>query len=268
MKTLIIVLIVLLFLAWVFRRGHFLDFYTDLPNLQIKLGRVRRFADIQHVLYINLAKRTDRKTLMETELQRVGWHAFERIDAVHYKPGAIGCALSHIKALEYAKSHKWPHVLICEDDVHFERSPTEVQRQLDAFFSRHTDWDAVLLGCTVLEGKHVDAACVRVRKAYTTHCYLVRQEYYDVLIHNFREVPRRFTEKQHDKPDPEDLLDVVWHSLQQRDRWLMPFPVVATQRPDFSDIYEAPVDYSGFVNAGVGNIAPSSVQDELQRVGS
>jgi hypothetical protein len=152
-------------------------------------------------------------------------------------------------------------VLICEDDVHFERSPVEIQQQIDRFFSQHTDWDAVLMGCTVLEGKHVDASCVRVRKAYCAHCYLVRREYYDVLIHNFREVPRRYAEKQRAPLDPEDLLDVVWHSLQNRDRWLMPFPIVATQRPSFSDIQKVEVDYTGYVVTGMTNIAPSEVHE-------
>jgi len=34
-----------------------------------------------------------------------------------FKPGEIGCTMSHIKALEIAKEKNWPYVIVLEDDV-------------------------------------------------------------------------------------------------------------------------------------------------------
>jgi len=34
-----------------------------------------------------------------------------------FKPGEIGCTMSHIKALEIAREKKWDHVIVLEDDV-------------------------------------------------------------------------------------------------------------------------------------------------------
>jgi GR25 family glycosyltransferase involved in LPS biosynthesis len=34
-----------------------------------------------------------------------------------FKPGELGCTLSHIKALEWAQDKNWPYVIIIEDDV-------------------------------------------------------------------------------------------------------------------------------------------------------
>jgi hypothetical protein len=222
------------------------DRYTDLPNLHAKQSKIRGFPDLQHVVYINLAKRPDRRALVEAELGKVGWKP-ERIDGVDFTPGVMGCIFSHIKSLEYAKARKWPHVLICEDDVQFTRSPSELQMQLNQFFLQHSDWDVVLLGCTVLDGTHVTPSCVRVQKAYAAHCYLIREEYYDVLLHNYRQTI--------DKKD-ETPLDVSWHSLQKRDRWLMPYPMLAVQRASFSDIYRTDVDYTQHFSEGLNeNIA-------------
>lgn len=224
-----------------------MDRYSDLPNLQMKQGKIVGFPDIRNVVYINLANRTDRKAETEAELQRMGWTP-ERIDAIKHDDGRVGCAMSHIKALEYAKAQKWPHVLVCEDDVRFERSPQEIQMQLNAFLLRHMDWDVILFGCTILDGEHLTPSCIRVRKSYCTHCYLIRQEYYDVLIHNFREPVQLSTDNPQADIKP---IDATWHSLQHRDLWLLPFPLIATQRYEFSDIYHTDVQYNDYVAFGL-----------------
>jgi len=41
-----------------------------------------------------------------------GWRFGEK-----FKPGEIGCTMSHIKALKIAKEKEWPYVIILEDDI-------------------------------------------------------------------------------------------------------------------------------------------------------
>ena len=47
--------------------------------------------DIDMVFYINLEERTDRKELIETELQNYGISNYERFNAHTHKIGSVGC---------------------------------------------------------------------------------------------------------------------------------------------------------------------------------
>jgi hypothetical protein len=202
------------------------DLYTELDNIVPKTSRIASFRDIRYVVYVNLAHRTDRKAETEEELRRMGWNPI-RIDAVRYTPGAYGCTKSHIKAIEYAKQRQWSHVLICEDDVHFQRSPAEIRVQLDTFFQHHpkkNDWDVVMLGGESFHMQSMGSGIVRVQSASLSHCYLIRAEYYDVLLSNLHRSLGRYP------------MDLFWGALQKRDMWLMPIPLIATQRTSYSDL--------------------------------
>ena len=74
--------------------------------------------------YINLEHRTDRKKQITDELKKmeIPEDKIIRIDASRNKyNGHIGCCKSHIKALKYAKEHKFKTVIIFEDDFVFSK---------------------------------------------------------------------------------------------------------------------------------------------------
>ena len=52
-------------------------------------------SDIKHAFYINLINRTDRKSYIELELEKVGIKA-ERFNAIKLADGRIGCSLLEI----------------------------------------------------------------------------------------------------------------------------------------------------------------------------
>jgi glycosyl transferase family 25 len=54
---------------------------------------------IEHVFYINLDSRTDRRKEIEEELQRIGISG-ERFSAILAKPGIVGCNKSHLAVLK------------------------------------------------------------------------------------------------------------------------------------------------------------------------
>jgi len=93
-------------------------------------------SDIQHVLYINLDARGDRRTKMESELAKVGLqYKATRFSAIRMPNlGAIGCSMSHLKCLQLAKSNGWPHVLILEDDVEF-TNVNQLKTQMQSLLS-------------------------------------------------------------------------------------------------------------------------------------
>ena len=76
---------------------------------------------VEHILYINLEYRIDRK---EQIIKTLSEHFPEEI--IYRIPGilntncpAIGIAQAHINALEHAITNDWKHVLIMEDDMIF-----------------------------------------------------------------------------------------------------------------------------------------------------
>jgi len=197
--------------------------------------------DIQHAFYINLTKRTDRKELVEKELEEIGINA-ERFNAVELPNGAIGCCMSHINCLEMAKNKGWEHVWICEDDIHF-TNPSLFVNQLNLFFSRHKIWDVVLIaGNNMPPFLNIDDCCVKVSKCQTTTGYIVKNHYYDTLIENFREGLNRLIRE----PQKHILyaIDKYWFTLQIQDEWFLITPLSVTQRETYSDIEKKKTNYT------------------------
>jgi hypothetical protein len=216
--------------------------YVDLPRILEPL----QIPSIQHVVYINLAKRLDRKNAVEQEVRQLDW-APVRIDAVEHHIGPMGCSLSHIRALEYAQSQQWPHVLICEDDLQFRRSPREIQAQLKVLLEHETKWDVVLFGAHVHRvQKRSWKGCVRVLEGNLAHCYLVRRAYYPTLLHNFRAGMERY--QNHPTENLKYALDIFWCSLQERDQWLMPVPILAYQRSSYSNNVHTQVEHTDSID--------------------
>jgi glycosyl transferase family 25 len=73
---------------------------------------------LPHLFYINLADRTDRRERVEEQLRPVNYpqHLVHRIDAIRKNNGAIGCGLSHIRALETIQQMDIPYGMVLEDD--------------------------------------------------------------------------------------------------------------------------------------------------------
>ena len=228
MKIILLILILVLSIIFVYRLTY-IEPYEDLENIFPKFTRLDRFEDIHNVLYINLDERTDRREQAENEFKRLGLNA-QRVPAVKTKPGALGCTLSHIKCLEIAKEKDWDHVMICEDDILFAKDTDLIKKQFTTFLNHHKDWDVIALGLFVIDGVYVDESTARITKAWCTTCYLVRKEYYDILLYNFR------ISEQKQRQNKKGEIDVVWHSLQKRDQWMTILPYLVIQRPTSSDI--------------------------------
>ena len=69
---------------------------------------------IEHIFYINLDKRTDRKEQFTQEMEKMNWKA-ERFPGYYYEPpkGIVGCTKSHLEVLKLAKEREYANVLIC-----------------------------------------------------------------------------------------------------------------------------------------------------------
>ncbi len=189
---------------------------------------------IDKVLYINLENRKDRKEELLNELYRINIpkEKIIRIDAVYNKRGILGCVRSHIKALEYAKENKLGNVLILEDDIKFIENNEEINI---VFNEINIEIKKENIGLIMLAGnkKRVEVYNNLLEKAInvlTTSSYIIKGEYYDKLLENFKE-SEKYIEA--GGKTEEYALDVWWNRLNER---YILRRCIGYQRESYSDI--------------------------------
>ena len=201
----------------------------------------KKIEDFEHIFYINLEHRSDRKEHVIKEFNNLGIKCAQRFNAVRMENGAIGCTMSHIKVLQDAKKNSLPYVLICEDDIQF-TNPQLFKNQINGLLSSNESWDVILIaGNNLPPYKKVNEFCVKVSQCQTTTGYIVKATYYDVLIQNMREGVQKLIKE----PNRHFLyaIDKYWFLLQQRDKWLLITPLTVVQRVDYSDIERKMTNY-------------------------
>ena len=202
---------------------------------------------LPQVYYINLKHRTDRKRNMERQLNAIAYpiDKIHRIDAV-YTPndGALGCALSHLKAFEQAKrdQHRNPYVLILEDDFMWQRSPYTVQETLRQILSTNKGWDVILLACNGTWTGSAVPNLRKVRSCVTTSGYLVKLDYIPKLYALWKQNSATRVQycgegrSKRSKICVESNIDQSWKQYQTNDRWYVTYPKLGKQLPSYSDI--------------------------------
>jgi GR25 family glycosyltransferase involved in LPS biosynthesis len=195
-------------------------------------------------MYINLLSRTDRKNHVESELKKIGINNPTRFNAIKMENGAIGCSMSHLKCVELAKKSNFDYVFICEDDITF-LNPTLFMMQLQMFLSKHKSWDVILVaGNNMVPFEAVDNTCIKVSNCQTTTGYIVKREYYDKLMENYKEG----IQKQIKEPNvPEYKIDKYWFKLQKEDNWFLIIPLSIIQKEDYSDIEKKKTNFSNYM---------------------
>ena len=214
---------------------------------------IKNITDIKHCLYINLTSRPDRKIHIEGQLRGVGLNPI-RFNAIKLKNGRVGCSMSHLKCLQIAKNNNWPYVMICEDDLLILNNEKFVEH-VNTFFSKHgghgghgddNRWNVLLLaGNNVPPYRKIDDTCIQVSHCQTTTGYIVKRDYYDILIDNIRAGIENLLKT----PDQHIIyaIDKFWIKLQKQHTWYMLAPIVAVQREDYSDIEERKTNYENIM---------------------
>jgi GR25 family glycosyltransferase involved in LPS biosynthesis len=196
---------------------------------------------LNHTLFINLDHRRDRLEHVLMEFVKMDIIGHERFPAVKMSQGNVGCTISHIRCLELAKSRGWPHVFICEDDITF-TNPAVLKNSLEKFAKSGIEWDVIVIGgnnCPPYVP--VSDFCARVTNVQTTTGYIVKKEYYDILLDNFRMGLEKLMREPERKK--EFSLDIYWKQLQTANRWFMILPLTVVQYYDYSDIEQRVTDY-------------------------
>ena len=203
--------------------------------------RIQNITDIKNIFYINLDTRTDRKTFFENQMRTLGLRA-ERFTAIRHSIGAIGCTLSHIALLKYAKTQNLDHILIMEDDIMF-MDPQAFINNLNNCLFNHSDFDVLLIAGNNM-GKYLKLSnnCVRISKCQTTTGYLVKSHYYDKLIQNYEAGMSKLIKNIN--LHIVYAIDKHWSILQTIDKWYLVTPLSVSQKPDYSDIEQKHVNYN------------------------
>lgn len=195
----------------------------------------------EHTLFINLENRKDRLQHALTEFKKIGINA-ERVNAIKMQNGAVGCTMSHIKCIELAKSRNWEQVFICEDDITF-LNPELLKQNIEMFYNNDDIlWDVLIIGGNnVPPYQQLYQYAARIFQNQTTTGYIVKTQYYDTLLKNFKESAANLLRNPDNKF--EYALDKYWNRLQMQDFWYMITPPTVTQYENYSDIENETKNY-------------------------
>jgi hypothetical protein len=165
-----------------------------------------------------------------------------RIEAIYDKMnGHLGCALSHIKALEYAKQNNWKRFMILEDDFIFNYPKERFLYMFDTFLQNVQLWDVFLLG---YQYELIDENFTfpfefikKINRATTTIGYVVNN-YTDSLLENFYQAVQLLeTQKKEIKiKETPYAIDRTWIQLQQKDSFYITIPRLGKSNNSFSSI--------------------------------
>ena len=195
---------------------------------------------IDHILYINLEHRIDRREEIERELARMDLtDKAERFEATYIKEqGILGCTISHMEAIRLAKTRGYKNVLILEDDFEFLLEKDIVESRLETFFRSKLgrNYDVCMLGFgLVRESENSIEECVlvkRVIEAQNAAAYIVQEKYYDVIIELYERIIPLLRET---KAHWLYANDQAWKILQENDRWYHFIERFGKQRAGYSD---------------------------------
>jgi len=186
------------------------------------------------ILVINLPDRTDRLDQFSDECDKVG---IRRVDIIHGIKGenaVLGFNQAQHNALEACEGNS----LVLEDDVVFK----DWEHLKFSLHELPMDWDLCYLGANVVgtnlcnwdPPKQYTQHLKRVTQAWTTHAVAYSQKGRDTILANWNHKDGQIYD---------DFLRVNLERLQA----FIVSPMVADQRPGFSDIWNTNTNY-GFFN--------------------
>jgi len=200
---------------------------------------------MDHVYYINLEHRVDRKDNIESQM-KIFDTSYTRVDAIYNKNGAIGCGLSHIKALKMAYESNKPYSIILEDD--FFIFSYEAYSNFSKAFQKiklSDSWDIIVMtprGDTIDSSSNLVIDGFRkIRNNQTATGYIIKNAMIPILIDNLKTAVAGLIKNL----DPNIYaIDQYWKRLQETYKFYYYKDIFAGQLPGYSDIEKRQVDYN------------------------
>ena len=199
---------------------------------------------IDKIYFINLENRKDRLNSITNEIKKIDPKNIKtkRIEAVKKDVGAIGCGLSHIKALKDAIENNHNHIIILEDDFIFVKELKEINNSINYLFKYFEDYKICLLSGNIYKARKKKEIIWEALEVQTTSGYIINSNFYQVLIDNFQSAID-IMEKNYRYGQAE--IDVQWKKLQGREKKFYIFnPKLGKQLNGYSDIERRHVKYN------------------------
>jgi hypothetical protein len=202
-------------------------------------------------IVINLKARQDRWSTIQTKFEGT-CILLERFEAIKHHAGWVGCAKSHIAAVNFAQQMGLQWVLVLEDDAEPVFLPGETPEMwslrfwqiLDAALPKRAEWDVLLGGATFVvprvgKSKMLTSAppIARLKRASCAH----------FLIYNATAYPLINSWKKSRRPIDVHIADTC--------RIVVAHPFLAVQSATFSDIEQRMVNYRDLFAAGAKEVA-------------
>jgi len=204
---------------------------------------------IDHVFYINLASRPDRRQQFETQATLYGI-SYERFDAIPHTFGIVGCTRSHQAVYRLAQERQYKNVLIFEDDFEFlvprqvfEQEIAQIFAPIPTATTPHTPapqtppLDPPIDVCMLAYNLNASEPSrsphlLRVYDAQTASAYIVNASYLPTLIDLYdAAIPLLERTREHWKY----ANDQAWKVLQYTDGWYCTKTRIGKQRDGYSD---------------------------------
>jgi GR25 family glycosyltransferase involved in LPS biosynthesis len=196
---------------------------------------------IDHVYYINLDYRTDRRLQFEDWIEESGFPS-QKVTRISGTPtpgnGILGCTMGHIKAIETFLVSNHTNCIIFEDDY----VPLDVHtfwKNFQKLKDYNIDYNIVMGSYNVLDYNDTDYEFLKkVNSSLTASAYLITREFAPKLLETFKEGLQKKIEMEsitHRKAD-EYSNDVYWQKLMPISKWYCFYPRIGIQRESYSDI--------------------------------
>lgn len=188
---------------------------------------------VDQIYLVNLPQRTDRLVASAEELERFGIPYKRWAAKYNEHHGAIGLRDSMIDLFRSALDLGYKNVLVFEDDVMFVRSDVnEVMNK--AIDQLPPDYRILFLGCQPTAGftRFQSENLLPVTKAYATHAVM----YSELAMRECVNLGLGY-------PIDNWIVD----NIQPKGGCFVTYPLLATQRPDYSDIGRTHIDWSPFI---------------------
>lgn len=186
------------------------------------------------VFLINLDSRTDRLKIADCHLKEQGIE-YERFPAIKNENGIKGLILTMRELFKECLSRGYNNVLVLEDDAQmlFPAVPflNEIIPQLP------NDYDCFHLGLNLLTNpQRVSSNILLINTSYATHAVAYSKAGMEYIMPYLMR----------DEIQPYDIL--LMHHVQPNKKCYATFPMLCTQRPNYSDIEKKHIDWSSLMS--------------------
>jgi GR25 family glycosyltransferase involved in LPS biosynthesis len=214
---------------------------------------INRHMFVDHIYYINLDKRTDRKLHIEKEIKTNFDFMLKnttRITGVVYhdnnnKPlinGAIGCSMAHSNAIQDAIKNNYERILILEDDFEFICNKSKFLKDINYFLNNYKNFDIFLLSFNGILSKKVTDLIEIVERSITTSGYIISKQAFQPLIDVCTNSVKTLKKT---KVISEGAIDVLWNNIIKTRKKTYKFNYrIGKQIASYSDIEKRKVNYN------------------------